>query len=150
MWVSLTRLRIISPVTYPWALLQSVRTARAAARSPGFRDGRILRAERRTLWTITGWTDAEAMRAYRDHGLHRALMARLVTWCDEAAVAHWDQPDDEPLPGWAEAHERLQRTGRASRVKHPSPDHAAFRIGPLGSLDGASRELPLSILAGRL
>jgi len=148
MWVSLTRLRIARLSVYPWALLQSIRTARQAARQPGFRDGRILRAQDRVLWTITAWTDETAMKAYRDSASHRTLMPKLITWCDEAALAHWTQPDDAPLPTWPEARARLQAEGRTSRVKAPSEAQKAFRIADLGDA-GVSRELPLSIFAPR-
>jgi hypothetical protein len=58
---------------------------------------------------------------------HGKTMRKLLEWCDEAALVHWqqDQPD---LPSWTEAHRRLQAEGRTSKVLHPSPDHAAFRI----------------------
>ena len=42
-------------------------------------------------------------------------MARLPEWCDGAALVHWVQDAEEP-PSWAEAHRRLQKEGRRSRV----------------------------------
>jgi hypothetical protein len=148
MLVSLTRLRIASARIYPWAILQSLRTARHAARTPGFRSGRILRAQRRVLWTITGWDDEAAMLAYRGTGLHSTLMAKLMHWCDEAAVARWTQDNDVPLPAWPQARERLQKSGRRTKVRHPSADQQTFVIAPLGDTSRI-RELNLNLLARR-
>jgi hypothetical protein len=38
-----------------------------------------------------------AMNGYRASGAHRATMPKLQHWCDEAAVAHWEQ-DAAALP----------------------------------------------------
>jgi len=146
MFVSMTRLHIASLRFYPLAFVQSLRTARDAARTPGFRTGRLLRAERRTLWTITGWDDDAAMKVYRNAGLHLALMPKLMQWCDEAAVAHWTQGDNEPLPNWPDAHRRLQDSGRSSKVKHPTADQLAFVIAPLGTVT-RTRDLSLDIFS---
>jgi hypothetical protein len=67
------------------------------------------------------------MRSFTQSGVHRRIMARLAEWCDEAALVHWVQDADEP-PSWSEAHRRLQREGRRSRVSHPSEAHARFEI----------------------
>jgi hypothetical protein len=67
------------------------------------------------------------MRSFMRSGVHRRIMARLPEWCDEAALVHWVQDDKEP-PSWAEAHRRLQRTGRRSRVSHPSEAQRRFEI----------------------
>lgn len=148
MLVSLTRLRIASARVYPWAILQSLRTARHAARTQGFRAGRILRAQRRVLWTITGWDNEAAMLAYRGTGLHRTLMTKLMHWCDEAAVVRWTQDDKAPLPAWPDARAHLQQHGRRTKVRHPSADQQNFIIAPLGATGGV-RELNLDLLARR-
>jgi len=70
------------------------------------------------------------MKAYMLSGAHRRAMRRLLDWCDEAAVVHWTQESAQP-PDWLEAHQRMQATGRASKVNHPSEDHRAYRIAPL-------------------
>jgi hypothetical protein len=65
-------------------------------------------------------------------------MPKLLEWCDEAAVVHWTQDCDQE-PDWEEAHRRMRREGRASKVNHPSEAHRRFespapRIGRGGSL----------------
>jgi hypothetical protein len=54
-------------------------------------------------------------------------MRRLMVWCDEAALVHWTQ-DAAELPSWDEAHRRLEKEGRSSKVNHPSAVHAAHRF----------------------
>jgi hypothetical protein len=56
-------------------------------------------------------------------------MRRLPEWCDEASVAHWLQDSAEP-PDWPTIHRRMQREGRRSKVKHPSPAQERFEIVP--------------------
>jgi hypothetical protein len=52
-------------------------------------------------------------------------MPYLLDWCDEASVAHWEQAD-ETLPSWTEADRRMRQSGRASKVRHPSAEHASL------------------------
>jgi hypothetical protein len=65
-------------------------------------------------------------------------MRKLLQWCDEAALVHWNQLDGE-LPSWTEAHRRIQQEGRPSKVNHPTPAHTKHAIpAPEAS---ANREL---------
>jgi hypothetical protein len=47
-------------------------------------------------------------------------------------VVHWTQDSNE-LPSWVEAHARMQREGRRSKVNHPTPAHAAYEIPMLST-----------------
>jgi hypothetical protein len=67
------------------------------------------------------------MHSFMQAGVHRRVMARLSEWCDEAALVHWVQDGSEP-PSWPEAHRRLQKEGRRSRVNHPTGAHHRFEI----------------------
>src|SRR5215472_8817280 len=87
----------------------------------------VLRDADRAFWTRTVWRDEAAMRAFMRSGVHRRIMARLSAWCDEAALVPWVQDDSEP-PSWQEAHRRLQKEGRRSRVSHPSEAQRRFEI----------------------
>lgn len=129
MHVSVTRLRLASWLTAPAFLSASGESARQAKTVPGFRAGRLLVDKGRVFWTLTAWSDIEAMKAYRDAAAHAAIMPKLAEWCDEAAVAHWQAPDGS-LPAWTEAHERLSTEGRASRLRKPSTRHAALIFPP--------------------
>jgi hypothetical protein len=99
-------------------------------RAPGFMGGRLLVDTQRTFWTLTAWESEKAMRDFRGSGAHKAVMPRLVDWCDEASVVHWTSESAE-LPSWSETADRMRRQGRPSRVVRPSPDHEALRFhGP--------------------
>jgi hypothetical protein len=121
--VSLTRLRLRSARFLPSFALATSRSSRQARRAPGFLGGAVLADRRLTFWTLTAWASEEAMRAYLRGGAHGAVMPRLLHWCDEASVARWP---GAALPAWPEAAERMRALGRPSRVRHPSPAHAAL------------------------
>ncbi len=62
-------------------------------------------------------------------------MPKLMEWCDEAAVLHWQQ-ESAAEPTWAEAHRRLLAEGRVSKVLHPSPKHATRDYPPPRTREG--------------
>ena len=128
-FVSLTRLRLRSIRLWPVFAVHAVRTRQQLVRSDGFVHGALLPDGPRTFWTITAWDSAEAMRTYMLSGAHRAAMPKLMHWCDEASLAHWEQEDSQ-LPSWTEADRRMRQTGRISKVLHPSPDHAGMSFAP--------------------
>jgi hypothetical protein len=126
-FISVTRLRIRSAFFLPPFFWGNERAARQLARSPGYLGGKLLIDRHRTFWTVTAWDDEAGMRAFRSSGAHRQVMPRLLSWCDEASIAHWTQ-DGPELPDWLEAHRRLTADGRLSKVRHPSPQHSARQI----------------------
>jgi hypothetical protein len=130
--VSITRLRLRSYRFLPHFMWHSLKTSTQAERSRGFLNG-ALSAEplRLVYWTITVWENEGAMRAFRASSDHQRIMPRLADWCDEASVMNWEQADSN-LPPLDEVLRRMTSGGRASRLNHPSPDHAAGRIAADG------------------
>ena len=122
-FVSLTRLRLRSIRFLPLFALHTLRSLRQVKSAPGFLDGGLLPDRSWTFWTITAWYKEEDMRRYMTAGAHKAAMPKLMHWCDEASVTHWEQPGDA-LPSWDEADQRMRSSGRPSKVRHPSPHHA--------------------------
>ena len=118
---AITRLRLRSwwfLLPFQWDTFRSMRQARRA-------EGCVmmaLRFHQGAFWTLTQWRDAESMRAYMTAGPHKKAMPKLMHWCDEASLAHWESTT---RPKWAEGEEKLATMGRVSRVLHPSPAHAA-------------------------
>ena len=80
-------------------------------------------------WTITLWADETSMRQSMMSRAHRRVPPRALEWFNEAAIVHWFQAHPE-MPTWEEAHRRLQREGRATKVKCPSQAHRQFVIAP--------------------
>jgi hypothetical protein len=74
---------------------------------------------------MTAWDSQESMRGYMTTGPHKIAMPHLLNWCDEASLAHWEQPETS-LPSWTEADKRMREEGRASKVRNPSPQHATL------------------------
>jgi hypothetical protein len=122
-FVSVTRLRLRSLRFLPAFLWTNELVVRQLTASPGFRKGRLLIDKHRTFWTLTLWSDQASVRQFRDAAAHRVAMPKLLNWCDEASLAHWEQSEDA-LPDWTDAWARLLREGRASKVRHPSAEHA--------------------------
>ena len=65
------------------------------------------------------------MKAFRGSDAHARVMPKLVEWCDEASYAHW-VTENNSIPEWPEAYQRLLQEGRVSRVANP--DHEARRF----------------------
>lgn len=126
-FISITRLRVRSWRYMPSFVWHTYLSVRQAKHAPGFLLGKMVRDAKNTFWTETVWDTEAAMRAYRNGGAHARVMPKLLEWCDEASVAHWNQENNE-LPSLQEAHRRMVEIGRSSKVKHPSPAHAAKQI----------------------
>jgi hypothetical protein len=128
-FISVTRLRLRSIRFFPlflwWGFLSGVQ----AKRAPGNLNATGIRDSHLTFWTLTTWTNEDAMRAFMLSGAHKRAMPKLFNWCDEASVVHWNQESSE-LPSWNEAHRRMVEDGRQSRVRHPSNSQIAKRIAP--------------------
>jgi hypothetical protein len=124
-FVSLTRLRIRSVRFLPLFVPHTLRSIQQIKTAPGFQDGALLADRDWTFWTLTAWDSQQSMRAYMTIGSHKKAMPHLMHWCDEASVAHWEQ-ETSVLPLWTEADRRMRKTGLASKVLHPSVNHAAL------------------------
>jgi hypothetical protein len=107
--ISLTRLRIRSFRFVPLFALHAFRSVRQVKRAPGFLHGALLPDRNRMFWTMTAWDTQENMRRYMTTGAHKTVMPHLLHWCDEASVAHWEQPETS-LPSWAEADKRMRES----------------------------------------
>jgi Domain of unknown function (DUF3291) len=125
--VSITRLRLRSWRFFPMFLSYALRSALQAKKAQGNLGTRLLREQRNTFWTATSWTDEAAMKRFMLAGAHGKAMRKLLHWCDEASVVHWQQANGE-LPSWLEAHARLQKEGRPSKVNHPTEAHFALKF----------------------
>lgn len=126
-FVSLTRLRIRSIRFLPPFVVHAMRSLAQVKRAPGFKGGALLADRSWTFWTLTTWDRQESMRTYMITGSHQKAMPHLLDWCDEASVAHWTQPEGA-LPTWEEADQKIREIGRASKVRHPSPQHASLKF----------------------
>jgi len=127
--ISVTRLRVRSWFYLAPFIIRSVRIVRQAKSAPGNLAVSVLNDRRNAFWTTTCWESEAAMRAFMLAAPHAPAMRKLLEWCDEAALVHWSQPGPE-LPAWTEAHRRLQREGRRSKVNHPSEAQTKFVIPP--------------------
>jgi hypothetical protein len=130
--VSITRLRVRSWRFAPAFLFTALRIGVQARNAEGSLAVKVFRDGRNTFWTCTCWDSEASMRAFMIAKPHGPAMHKLLKWCDEAALVHWAQ-ESADLPSWPDAHERMLREGRRSKVNHPSEAHKAFRIDAPGT-----------------
>ena len=135
---SITRLRLRSPFLLPAFARETRAIAAQAAAAPGYVGGAVLAEGWMVFWTRTGWESEAAMKAFRDSGAHRTSMPKLLDWCDEAMVSHWE---GELESDWAAIHARMARDGRKSKIRKPS---AAHNAGTIGKLRRWSPEQPIA------
>lgn len=126
--VSVTRLRIRSWRHLPSFAIDALRS-RQAQQTPGFAGGWLGFAPGLAFWTVTAWRNEASMRAYRDKEAHKTAMPKLLDWCNEASVARYEQLDGTIPDGEVAFAEMLSR-GRTSKVRHPTPAHAAGDLVP--------------------
>jgi hypothetical protein len=124
-FISITRLRVRSLWFMPGFALYAIQIRRQVRSAAGFQDGSLLGDRSLTFWTMTSWDSEESMRRYMTAGAHRKAMPKLMDWCDEASMVHWEQSEAVP-PSWTEADRRMRAEGRASKVRKPSPQHATL------------------------
>ncbi len=132
MFVSVTRLHVRGWLFLPLFGFHTLRSLRQVRKSAGLVGGRLAAEAPFAFWTITVWTDDQAMRAFRNTSYHLKAMPKLMDWCDEASYVHWRQ-DGSGIPPVAEVFTRLRDSGKISKVRHPSATHAS------GKTVGASK-----------
>jgi len=125
--ISITRLRVRSWRFVPAFLFATFRIGRQARNADGNLAVKVLRDRRNAFWTCTCWDSEASMKEFTLTAPHGPAMRKLPNWCDEAALVHWTQETDD-LPSWGEAHRRMLRAGRPSKVNHPSDAQKAFHI----------------------
>ena len=125
--ISVTRLRVRSWRFIPAFLFATFRISRQARIAEGNLALRVFRDAHNAFWTCTCWDSEASMRAFMLAEPHGPAMRKLLEWCDEAALVHWTQDDDE-LPTRTVAHRRMLREGRPSKVNHPSDAQKGYRI----------------------
>ncbi len=123
--ISITRLRVRSFWFMPGFALHTMRALSQVRHAPGFQEGKLLPDRSFTYWTMTAWDSGASMRRFMTSGSHKKAMPKLMSWCDEASVVHWEQ-SEAALPSWAEADRRMRAEGRASKVLNPSAQHATL------------------------
>jgi heme-degrading monooxygenase HmoA len=81
---------------------------RQARRSPGAL-GLSLRAEplRRTFWTVSAWTDQEAVNAYASAEPHRSAMRAKRKVMRESTFVFWNVPASDLPITWDEVERRI-------------------------------------------
>ena len=125
---SLTRLRLRSIFTLSAFAKAARQSSMQMARAPGFIEGAILAEGRLVFWTRSSWESEAAMKAFRAAGAHGVVMPKLMDWCDEACVAHWE---GAPEKDWDALYARMVAKKRMSKVRKPSKAQQEARFAKL-------------------
>lgn len=143
--VSITRLRVRAWRFLPSFFLYTLRSARQAERPTGFIGGWLGGSGGHAYWTVTAWRDEASMKVFRDRDIHKVAMPKLLNWCDEAAVARFDQPG-LALPDGDQAFQTLSTRGRTSKVRNPTAEHSSGTTVPDGRAPRMGKRLaPASV-----
>jgi hypothetical protein len=102
----------------PEFLFRALASVRQARRSSGCLSADVRREMQLIFWTRTLWQDERSMRAFMTTGAHQIVMPKILDWCDEASVTHWQQESDNP-PDWpaAAANMRTKDAPRACAIR---------------------------------
>jgi hypothetical protein len=128
--VSVTRLRLRSIWYLPEFIWRSSRSLSQARKANGCVAAIVRNQPGMVFWTCTAWHDMGAMRTFMSSGAHKHAMPKMLNWCSEASLVHWESASDA-LPQWEEAEARLRAGGRTSGVRYPSAGHAGGESLPL-------------------
>ena len=139
-FVSVTRLRLRSVRFLPSFLWSNFFVNGQIVRAKGFLRGRLLVDKKLTFWTTTAWSDVPCMRSFRDSGAHKRAMPKLANWCSESTSVHWEQENDQ-LPDWKQAYDRLVREGRVIYVNNASADQKERKFAEPRSSSKIQQEL---------
>jgi hypothetical protein len=129
--ISLTRLRLRSWRFYPGFVVWVMASLFQSLRSHDLLGLVLLRDRAHTFWTLTLWSDREAMQDFRNHGSYSKAMRQLSQWCDESAAAHWLVPDDPCQLShldWTDLHTRLMRDGHFAPLPQASANQLSKSI----------------------
>ncbi|WP_063063012.1 DUF3291 domain-containing protein [Nocardia violaceofusca] len=115
--VMASRLEVRSLRHVPRFLATSIVLRRQARRSPGAL-GIALQADlaRRTFWTLSAWTDQEAIGAYARTDPHASAIVRARAVMRESTFVFWSVPAADLPIDWSEARRRIaeEREKRSS------------------------------------
>jgi hypothetical protein len=96
----------------------------AALKSDGNVHGDAIAEANNTWWTSSVWRDRGSMGSFVRTDAHRHAMGGMDDWCDEATFADWEQ-DDNALPDWQTAYQRLVVDGQSAKLPHGSAENDA-------------------------
>lgn len=106
--VMASRLEVRALRHVPGFFLASLSLLRQARNSPGAL-GITLQADllRRTFWTLSAWTDKDALTAYATAEPHKSTIARKRKVMRDSTFTFWNIPATDLPVEWSDARRRL-------------------------------------------
>ncbi|MGK7890931.1 MAG: hypothetical protein AB4042_16495 [Leptolyngbyaceae cyanobacterium] len=126
-YLSMTRLRLRSPLYLLPFALYTFRSVRQAQRTPGFLQGKIMFTADLAGWTALLWKSEAAIRAYVSAGAHGEAMNYTQQWASEAVHGHqvmdFARVAGTELPSWGAIAQSLSENGHFYSLPYPSVNH---------------------------
>jgi heme-degrading monooxygenase HmoA len=109
--VQVSRLELQRRRSVPGFMIAALRLRRDVLRADGALGvSLIAQPLRRTFWTLSAWTDAEAIAAFTRSGAHRAVMRNYRAEMRGSHFHTWFGGDVTQRPSWADARARLEQS----------------------------------------
>ncbi|MBW4435292.1 MAG: DUF3291 domain-containing protein [Pelatocladus maniniholoensis HA4357-MV3] len=109
-------MRLKSPLYIPLLVFYGLRTILQVECASGKLNTRYRWVDGE-FWTLSLWEDEASMKTYRNQGVHRQVMPKLVKWGSEAGFVNWHQ-ENTKLPDWQSVEQRMQEKGRRQKFGH--------------------------------
>lgn len=129
-FISMTRLRLKSFGKLIPFMRANNASIKDLNRCEGLLEAKELIDKNFTFWTLTLWKDPESMKQFRNGTAHAQAMRNLPDWCDEASYHHWET-EDQHLPDWQTASQKLITEGRMTKVRFPSANQLTGKFPDL-------------------
>ena len=126
-FISITRLKVKSVFFLFQFMRANEASVKQLVKTSGFLAGKENMDKHLTFWTLTMWKDDACMKDFRNSVPHRKAMQKLPYWCNEASYFHWTQEEDV-LPAWPQASERLLLEGKITKVRKPTTRQTANKF----------------------
>jgi hypothetical protein len=126
-YLSLTRMKLRSPVFLPIFITHSLRIFSQLRKVPGLIIGKAIAASDLSMWTATLWESEATLHQFYRTGAHHQAAQFITQWASEAVQQRLTVSSHQ-IPSWKEAAQILTTTGHFYTLNFPSRNHLDHTI----------------------
>jgi hypothetical protein len=142
-YLSMTRLRLKSPLYLIPFFVQNEKILSQLRASQGFIKGKVLAAPNLSMWTATLWASEQDLRAFHLNGEHGETIEKIDEWSSDSARCH-QLTESDKIPSWENVRLELIKSGRFRDLTEPSCDQINREIPKLGIFCFQKSVLPVN------